>query len=167
MPLLYNLKNILNNKMKALVFDALVTSQIRYGIEIYGFGPNHLIDRLQKTQNKLVKILFASKYKYKSAKTLFKEFQILTIYKLRDYVVITNNYFNDVFKVKDSRKVNYMREKTIRYYVPMIKNNFGMRCENYYVPRTFNALPDTLINLPTFHQVKRATKDWLINNHDT
>jgi hypothetical protein len=162
MPAIYNISKILNYKNKLAVLDALVTSQLRYGIEIYGFAPTYLLERLQKSMNKLVKILFANKNIYKSTSTLYKEFKILSVTKLRDYVIILNNYFNNEHKCKDGPKTNYLREKTLRFKIPLIKNNYGMKCKNYYIPKTFNKLPTELTSLTTFSQIKVLIKKWLI-----
>ena len=54
-PKLYNLKMILDNKQKKIVYDAWICSILRYGIEIYGHTSDYLIQRLQRIQNKLVK----------------------------------------------------------------------------------------------------------------
>jgi hypothetical protein len=123
-----------------------------------------LLDRLQKTQNKLVKILFNRNGTDKPSTELMKEHAILSVSKLRDFTVILKNYFKTEHKLKDSFKFNFLREKTIRYKIPIIKNKYGLKCLNHYVPATFNKLPAALINLPNYNQAKRKVKIWLVEN---
>jgi len=60
MPKLYFLKNILNTENKMIIYDAWLKSHIQYALEIYGTAKQKEIKRLQKIQNKVVKILFSS-----------------------------------------------------------------------------------------------------------
>ena len=164
MPIFYKIKNVLSDKNKLIFFDALVVSHLRYCIEIYGFGPKYLIDRLQKTLNKLVKVFFLKNGAYKSTTNLFKEFKILSVSKLRDYTVILNNYFKKEHKDKDCFKTEYLRPNTVRYNIPMIKTKYGLQCKNYYIPTLFNKLTPELSTLTSFQQVKREVRKWLLNN---
>ena len=84
-PFFYKIKSLLNEKNKLIVYDAMVTSHLRYGIEVYGFAPLYQIDRLQKIQNKIVKVLFSKSTQYKSSAQLLEEHNILNVIKLRDY----------------------------------------------------------------------------------
>jgi hypothetical protein len=163
MPTLYNLKPILNGKNKLIVYNALVLCHILYGIEIYGFAPEYLVDKLQRTHNKVIKLLFGSSRHYESTASLMKKHGILTIVKLRDYMIIKNNYFNNENKVKDNRKYNYLRDKTIRFNIPLVKNSYGAKCLNHYIPTVFNKLPTELLNLSNYGQVKKLVKKWLLS----
>ena len=147
LPFFYHIKTVLNNKNKQIVFDAMVTSHLRYGIEVYGFASAYQLERLQKVQNKLVKVLFLKNNQYIPTNLLFKEHNILTVTKLRDYIILLNNYFNHQHKQKDDFKLNFLRDKTVRYKIPLIKNQNGLKCKNHYIPTLFNNLPPQLNNL--------------------
>jgi hypothetical protein len=134
------------------------------GIEIYRFAPTYLIDKLQRTQNKVIKILFGNNEHYKSTANLCKEFGILNVTQLRDYTVIMNNFFNNEFKIKDCHKLSYLRDKTVKFKIPMVKNNYGFRTKKHYVPLIFNKLPDELLILNNYRQLKRMVRKWLIDS---
>ena len=80
-PLFYQIRNIMSNSKKMLVFNALSLPNIIYGIEIYARKHSTLIDRLQKAQNRILKILF-----YKNIRTstnvLHKSLNVLKISEL-------------------------------------------------------------------------------------
>jgi hypothetical protein len=164
MPTLYKIKPLLNDRNKLIVFDALVTSHIRYGIEIYGFAAEYLIERLQKTLNKILKIFFNKNGIYKSSHKLMKEYGILTVKNLRDYIIILKHYFNNDYKFKDNLKTKYLRDTTVKFKIPIIKNNYGLKSKEYHIPFIFNKLPLELINLNNYSQIKTRIKRWLLDN---
>jgi len=58
MPTLYHVKKYLNKNNRLKIYHAWIESILRYGIEIYGLAADTHLNRLQKTQNKIIKILF-------------------------------------------------------------------------------------------------------------
>ena len=72
LPKIYQLKGILNAKTKKILYESWVESIIRYGIELFGFTSNYLIERMQKIQNKIIKVLFAEKEKNTEKKATCK-----------------------------------------------------------------------------------------------
>ena len=56
-PLYYCLRDIIPKRKTNMIFKSLSVSLINYGIELYGRHKNKWIDQLQKTQNRLIKIL--------------------------------------------------------------------------------------------------------------
>ena len=58
MPKLYQIRNSLNLKNRKIVYTAWEESYLMYGIEVYAFTTASLLQKLQKVQNKIVKILF-------------------------------------------------------------------------------------------------------------
>jgi len=57
-PLYYQLRNVLPKDKRILMYKSLSMSNIIYGIELYGKSETQWIKLLQKTQNRLLKILF-------------------------------------------------------------------------------------------------------------
>ena len=57
-PLFYQLRNLIPNEKKILIFYSLILPNIIYGIEIYAKNKCVWINTLQKAQNRLLKILF-------------------------------------------------------------------------------------------------------------
>lgn len=163
-PLFYKIKNLLNNKNKCIIFDALVTSHLRYGIEVYGFASSSKIERLQRVHNTVLKVLFRKPTCHESTTVLRKKYRILSIDKLRNYTVLLKNYFKAEFKLKDEFKEKFLRDSTIRYKIPLIKNNYGTKIKSYYIPCIFNLIPNNLQNIKSYSKAKKHIKDWLIDN---
>ena len=77
-PLYHTLKCIIPKKELTLVYNSLSVSIINYGIELYGKSKNNWYSQLQKTQNRLLKVLFKKPKRY-STKPLNRKLQILKI----------------------------------------------------------------------------------------
>lgn len=88
---LYNvLKQYIPKKSLSLIYNSLSLSIINYGIELYGKNTNKWVNQLQKTQNRMLKLLY-SKPKLYSTNLLHKENKILKIEdrsKLRQALII-------------------------------------------------------------------------------
>jgi hypothetical protein len=158
-PVLYNVRDILNCKNKKLVYESCIMSITRYACSIYGTTSNGLIERLQKLHNKAVKVLFKNDRTKKQTTEIFREHQILTIKQLVDYTIIAQNYFETNFKLPVERKVRNNNNWLVE---PKWRNSYGKRGLSYLIPHLFNKLPAELRNLNTKQSVKREIKSWII-----
>jgi hypothetical protein len=150
----------LNFKNKKLLIEAFVMSILRYSCGIYGSTSPGLIERLQKLQNKAVKVLFTNGSVLKKRTTqIFKECNIFTIKQMIVYTILTQNYFNSNFKNPVSRNV---RNNTKWLTEPTWRNSYGKRGLKYLIPATFNSLPSKLRFLSNINKVKRELKKWLL-----
>jgi len=99
-PLFYKIRDILPTHKKVNVYKALSLPHIIYGIELYGKYNSKWLKLLQKSQNRLLKILLRQ-HKLTNTNNLHKSNNILKICdiaKLRNYLV--------------SHKVLYFNEQT-------------------------------------------------------
>ena len=80
-PLYYQLRTILPYNKRIIVFNALSLSNILYGIELYAKRNNYKIQCLQKTQNRLLKILFNKRIRT-GTNNLHKSLNILKVIDL-------------------------------------------------------------------------------------
>lgn len=160
---LYRLRTILNEKNKKIIYTAWIESLLRYGIELYGFATDYLINRLQSLQNKIVKMLFGNKID-KTAK-IFKDKEILTVLQLRDQIVIINNYFTNKHKKCNSEKLKRLRQHKHRFTMPRWFNKYGQRNKNYYIPKIFNRLDNNLLSFNSIRSLKPELKKFLINEN--
>lgn len=163
-PKLYNVKYILNSKNKKILYDAWVESLLRYGIEVFGFASEYMINRLQRIQNKIVKVLFGND----NAKTndLFINNNILKVIDIRNLVIIIKNYYINTHKNYDKSKGERLRKNTMRYDVPLWNNTYGLRNKTYYIPHIFNKLDDSLLNQQGKGPLKTLLKRDLIKNYE-
>jgi len=91
-PKLYSLKDILSLKCLKSVYQAWVESHIRYGLEIYYNTAEYRIKRLQRLQNKVIKMLFKKFDSNKNTEEILEENKIKNILKLRNAIIIKKYY---------------------------------------------------------------------------
>lgn len=154
LPKLYHLRNVLSTHNKKMLYSAWIESHLRYAIEIFGFVSHYLIDRLQSTQNKIIKVFF-NNYEHLKTNERYKVLKILKFTQLRDLIVIKNNFFEQRFLHKDFNKINYLRTHSVRYHIPKWNNEHGKRHRRYYVPDIFNTLSEDLLKINSFSSLKR------------
>ena len=163
MPNLYKLKNILDNTNKLKVYYSWIESILRYGIEVYGHAKHSHLLKLQKIQNKVIKILFKQN-DMESTKDIYIRTKLLNIKQLREFCIIYNNYFNRDYKEINKDKANLFRNTTYRYNVPKCNNDYGKRCRQYNIPMLFNKLPLALTTLASYSGAKKELKKFLLQN---
>jgi hypothetical protein len=156
MPKLYQLRNIIDNKTKKLIYEAWVESHLRYGLEVYGFAPKYLIQRLQRTQNRIVNILFNT---FNNTNEIYIKMNILKIDQLLNYILFVNNYFT--FR---GEKIHHENLRFGKFLVPLWKNEYGKRNSKFYLPKIFNLLPDDLLSINNYSTLKKTIKGMLMDN---
>jgi len=158
MPKIYHIRHMLNKKNRKLIYDALIESNIRYGIEIYGNATKTTITKLQNIQNKIIKVLFQTGKQ--KARNIMKSQNILSIQSLTDYVTLIKYYFelsNKYCKLKQSTSL-----RNTNLFVPIWRNFHGKMRKKYYATTKFNSLPFCLKELPSFNELKRQLKAHMI-----
>ena len=78
-----------------------------------GNANNTQLMKLQKIQNKIVKILFQDKPEVKVTNIMAKE-KILNIKKLKEYVILLKHYFNYNTKFLRLNEQQYLRVKRFK-----------------------------------------------------
>jgi hypothetical protein len=163
MPSLYKLTSILDKRNKRSIYYAWIESILRYGIELYGFASETVLNKLQKVQNKIIKILFKDSKTVKKTDELYLELKILKIKQLRDFVVILNSFFDNKFKSVMESKSLYLRRSSYKYTVPFAKNDYGKKNRAYIVPKLFNGLPDCILNITKLNELKNKLRVYCLN----
>lgn len=82
MPLLYKIKNALTEDLKKTIYHTIIESKLIYGIEIWGKATKTEMSRIQKTQNKIVRMLFKNyTNKDKNTDAIRREKEILNCFE--------------------------------------------------------------------------------------
>jgi hypothetical protein len=161
MPKLYQIRNFLDLKNRKIIYNAWVLPHFLYAIEIFGFSANYQLFKLQKIQNKIVKILFKPENIDINTRDIYIQNAILNIINLRDYKIIINNFF-EVINATDIRKINAERRKNLKLFIPRWRNLYGKKIKDYYLPQLMNKLPLDILMVTTYNKLKSALKKWLL-----
>jgi hypothetical protein len=82
--MLYNRRKFLPDPCRKMLYFALIQSRIQYGIEVYGFTNNHIIEPLQIAQNRTLRCL-QNVDRYFSVKELYANYNTLPVHLLSKF----------------------------------------------------------------------------------
>ena len=97
----YNIRDFVNKSLIKTIYFACIFSRVKYGIEIYGSCNKTLMNKLQTTQNKLLRILTRKDRMY-GTDALHNE---LEIFKIKDTYEMYTLFF--VYNCLHSHPVEY------------------------------------------------------------
>lgn len=155
----YYLSNIVPQHILLLIYHSLIESILSYGIVVWGSASFCHINRLQLTQNVIVRNINKT---IQDANNAYKKHKILKIEELYMLRVLINNYFNPQITTERQHPYKTRAISTRELEVPRCANKYGQRQRQVVVPRLLNKLPGNLRNLQSLREVKARIKDWLI-----
>lgn len=154
--LLYNTKHLLPFSVRRITVNALAYGVLRYGITVFG---NCTTQWKQKIDAILKAILKSVAYNspFSNNEDLFKAMRLPTFSSLFFQTVILRYYWDDTFLIE---RPNLRSLRMIEHFsTPRIYTNYGKGLRSFYVPDTFNKLPEELFDFNSKRKLNRALKD--------
>lgn len=168
------IKHHLNKKDRVKLFTAYINSKIRYGIEIYGLTSQNNLKKLQKQQNRSLKILLNKDIQTKTRK-LHKELNILMIKDLRDSCLVeivhksihkTNENISSNINFQQNHQVHiHNTRQTNNLHVPKFKTNMGRKTIENTATRLWNDLPTEIRQIEKHHLFKKQVKKYYLSKY--
>jgi hypothetical protein len=114
-------------------------------------------------QNKIIKIITPDHKKHclDSISNYFIFSQILPVELLYLYRFILKYYFSNAHKNKYIHGKNTRQQLMTRYIVPLVCNKHGQRHPSWQIPTVFNDVPQEVLSLDKFTNIKNAIRNWL------
>ena len=140
---------------------------------IWGNTYHTRIDCLHKIQKKILRIITFSNY-YQHSNELFKNQEILTIYKINTYLtsqfmykyinnMLPSNIFSNYFKTNNEIHEHYTRS-SCKLHIDFTRTNYKKFSLKHYGVNTWNIIDNNIKNSITFSSFKRKMKVWLVNS---
>ena len=165
------ISQFINNDSVLNIYYAYIFPHIKYGIEIYGACPAYVMNLLQATQTRLLKILFKIKPR-ESATEMFLKYKLLTcrqIYQLYTSLFVYKQQnrllpvtFNE-FYVRNSSKVQRCTRQSNDIYINKYKTAQGQKTIKYIGGKLWNEIPEAIKLLPCFSLFKSNCKQFIVN----
>ena len=160
------LKNFLTEYILLTLYNTLVLPHLSYGILLWGCQ----INRLERLQKKIVRIITHSKYNAHT-EPIFKKLSILKVSDLKVlhelkfcYQLENNNlprYFHNSLFKRLSSLHSYNTRHSQNYQIPKIKHSFMKNSLRYRIPFIFNSSPTIItekIHTHSFSGFKKYVK---------
>lgn len=81
MPIIRKIRDVINEPIKKEVYYAIIESRLKYGIEIWGSMGIANMEKVQRAQNKILRVLYNLNSR-KSMKSFYQEREILSVQSL-------------------------------------------------------------------------------------
>ena len=159
---IYYLGNYVDYRTLKIIYNALVESIIRYGIESWGGTANTHMKKIENVQKRILKSFHRKKQKTIES-NIYKLNYFLPASQLYEYVIIINNFFSCLYKTPVQHEQMTRQITTGQLKIPSFKNEYGKRTRDFIIPYIFNKMPNEIRQLTTYGQIKKQTKDWLLN----
>ena len=159
---IYYLGNYVDYRTLKIIYSALVESIIRYGIESWGGTANTHMKKIENVQKRILKSFHRKKQKTIES-NIYKLNYFLPASQLYEYVIIINNFFSCLYKTPVQHEQMTRQITTGQLKIPSFKNEYGKRTRDFIIPYIFNKMPNEIRQLTTYGQIKKQTKDWLLN----
>lgn len=148
----YKLKFILDYKNLKIVYDALVQSILKYGIQCYGQCSVTNKIKIETLNNQIVKTIMKKNYNNETN-------NILTFNNLFEYTIIIEYYYREGIRKRENKMYNIRNNK---FDIPLTFNKYGDRKIEVLIPKIFNKIPDELSNISKISLVKKKVRKWLM-----
>ena len=150
----FYIRNFMSQKTLIMIYNALVESLINYGITCYGQASKYLIERLQHTQNSIIKHV---RYADKNSEGV----HLQNINQLFATRIILHN-INDI---KNWKTINHQHETRLNtkgtFKIEIFKNKFGKRKKEILVRNIFNKIPANILNKQNKTNFRKELKTWI------
>ena len=162
----YSIRDFIDKTHIRPIYFSYIYSRIKYGIEVYGSCRKSLLNKLQVTQNKLLKVLSKKPFRY-DTNLLHKENNIFKIDDSRDISILHfvhscvynesiqqfNGYYEpNVHNYNTRQRGNLMRRP--------IRTEIGRSTIHFSGATLWNDLPNHLQNITNFPAFKRELNDF-------
>lgn len=149
------LEPYVNKNVLLFVYFALVESLVRYGILAWGSTTSSYIAEISNIQKRIFKIIFPTQGDFQKCNLLAAE-------QLHKFIFIMNNYFSPEHKINP--KHEHATRNIHKFVVPQnIYNNYGKQTKRFLVPKIFNELPNNLLTLTKFSEIKKFIRGFLLD----
>jgi hypothetical protein len=166
----YNLRKFMDKKLFRIAYYSCVFSRIKYGLEVYGSCRKSLLNKVQITQNKLLRVLLTKDRMY-SSNLLHKELDIFKVKHTYEQFILyfvhdclhgkAIETFTDYFTPIPCRTYNTRQGGLL--YKRQIKTELG-RSSTYFTGATlWNSLPNNIRSIENQKTFKKAVR----SNHRT
>lgn len=149
-----------SSKYLMILFNALVQSQINYGILGWGGIYDKHLENLNVTQRWILRIIFGKKIRYPSEQ-LYEISKVLDARQLYSLKIMTNIFKGKLKLAKIDHPFN-TRNRDNTYQTQRSKKRIGQRTCNYIAPRLYAKIPEYLKKIKNFKRFKNKIKFWIL-----
>lgn len=171
--LAYKLR-LLPIKQKKMLYEAFIKSKLTYMIHIWATANKNTLEKLQRNQNKLMKIIY-NKSKYKPTSELYMEIEELNIEELRKLETlklirrIDNGEIEDEELQLVKRSEVHRHNTRIKHHLDIkkVNTNMGQKMVMFQGLALYNSLEEHIKKETNNKKFARKVKDYIMKNRNS
>lgn len=142
--------------IRKMLVNALAYGVLRYGVTTFGHCTTQWRAKIDAILKGILRSV-AYNTQFAADEDLFRALELPTFSSLLTRTVVLKYYWSDAYKTPWS---NVRSLRTIqRFAVPRVHTNHGKKLRSFYVPDTFNKLPDNIFGLDSRGKLKRSLNE--------
>ena len=173
MNIIKHIKKFINQKALQSLYFTMIHSYLTYCNIIWGSNYKTLIEKIQISQNKAIRLTFNDR-RYTSTKSYYeinKILKIVNIHKSQTAIFIfkyLNKLLPQYFHIKNyftnwNELHNYNTRNSNSIYLPYASTNYRMFTIKYFGPRIWNTIPNNIANEDKLTRFKNKLKIYLLS----
>lgn len=168
--LLRSISRCLPQKVRYLIYNALVKPHIDYLVEIWGSAAKTNLNQIQRAQNKLIKALFNYNY-LTPTEELYKKTKLLNITQIYIYntcllirKILTKNINTQLVFTKKVQVQKMVLRNANNLVCRAPRTNYGKKNILFEGVQLYNKLPSDIKNTQSLQTFKKLLKYYILNN---
>ena len=164
-PTFYRLRDLMPQKTLRLIFEQLCVPMMRYCLLAYGNGSKLLLNKLQRKQKILIKIMhrkegqslkldFYKNEEFMNIETMYEYELLILAYKIK--------YQSDILPVPFKEYVMCSRRHNENFQIPLCRTSLEQKTSTFTIPFKWNMLPVKIKTAKSIREFKRNLKLHLI-----
>lgn len=171
----YKVRNKIPYSCLTKVYYAFVHSHILYGIEAYANTYNSHLNKLQRLNDKLLRILFSKEFN-SNVTDVYQLIGSLPVVKLHNFQVLSfvkksihckcliPSIFHDYYRFATDVHCQNTRNNKLNLFLCSVRNNCGKRNFTFKGAKLWNSLPNDIRLCDSYFTFKKMVKQWLYTN---
>ena len=170
LPILYKLRKSMTKKCLLQIYYSNVYSLLSYCILVYNYGNINAVNRLERLQKRILKIIFNTSSK--NIDIVMKQNGIFSLTQIYSYKLLKLGH-SIIYNTDDLPKHfrNMYREKNLLslrnkfdFVTPYYRTSMGQRCLDYKLAKEWNKLPDNMKTISNGKLFQHKLKTFLLNS---
>ena len=157
------------------MYKTLIQPHIDYGITIYGYAPSTYIQRVQRLQNRLIRLITGDYSWESSPRNMLNQFHMPNVLQRRDYFsgIYVYKSLNDQFPSYMSDLLHHVSEYNMystrnnvesKLYIPKPNIEIYRQSFQYAAPKFYNSLPTDITACTSLDQFKSKLRSYVMKN---
>lgn len=157
--------------IRYLIYNSFIKSHLIYLIEVWGSAAKTNLLKLQRTQNKLVKLLFHLNYLTPTT-TVYNKTKLMTLTQMYNYntcILVRKILKKDIHTSITFTIKSQIRTRSSRFsnniYLPNVPRtkNYGLKNFKYEGAQIYNRLPKDIKSIKSIFLFKKSLKHYILN----